>query len=86
MPRRDPPPPRASVADPVDGKRLSAPSAARNTGPLTALLRHHAPREGRALELASGTGEHVIAFAGTFPGLVWQPSEIAPERRASIDA
>ncbi|MBZ0122847.1 MAG: DUF938 domain-containing protein, partial [Roseovarius sp.] len=41
---------------------------------------------GRALELASGTGEHVLAFAAAFPGLVWQPSDVAPERLASIDA
>lgn len=86
MPRRDTPCERASVADRAGGARLTAPSAARNVGPLTDLLRHHAPRAGRALELASGTGEHVLAFAQAFPDLVWQPTEIAAERRASIDA
>jgi len=86
MPRRDLPCERASVADPAGGQRLTAPSAARNIGPLTDLLRHHAPATGRALELASGTGEHALAFARAFPGLDWQPSEVDPDRRASIDA
>lgn len=85
MPRRKLPAETASIADPIDGARLSAPSAARNTGPITDLLRHHAPAAGRALEIASGTGEHVLAFAAAFPGLDWQPTEIDPDRRASID-
>lgn len=86
MPSTDPPSERASVADAAGGDRLSAPSAARNVAPLTDLLHHHAPPQGHALELASGTGEHVLAFAQAFPGLAWQPTEISPERRASIDA
>lgn len=86
MPRRHLPAETASAAAPEGGARLSAPSAARNVGPITDLLRHHGPREGRALELASGTGEHVLAFATAFPGLDWQPTEPDADRRASIDA
>jgi SAM-dependent methyltransferase len=44
------------------------------------------PASGRALEIASGTGEHVIRFAGAMPGLVWQPTDPAADRRASIRA
>ncbi|WP_101068872.1 DUF938 domain-containing protein [Roseovarius salinarum] len=79
-------PDSASVAKPGDDGRLHAPSAERNAGPLTALLRHHAPATGRALELASGTGQHAVAFARALPDLDWQPSEVDAERRASIDA
>lgn len=87
MTRRRVPAETASVAFPnADGARLSAPSAARNIGPITELLRRHAPTSGRALELASGTGEHVLAFATAFPNLTWQPTDVAPERLASIDA
>ena len=86
MPQRHLPAELASVAEPGADARLSAPSALRNAGPITALLRAHAPAEGRALEIASGTGQHVLAFARAFPGLTWQPTEIAAERRASIDA
>lgn len=76
----------ASIATPVEGARLYAPSAANNAQPLCDLLRDHAPRRGMALEIASGTGQHVVAFARTLPGLIWQPTEVDPKRRASVDS
>ncbi|MEX3314367.1 DUF938 domain-containing protein [Sulfitobacter sp. PS-8MA] len=79
-------PPSASVAETAGGDRLFAPAAARNLAPLCDLLADHAPRSGRALEIASGTGEHVIGFAKRLPGLTWQPSDIDTARRASINA
>lgn len=79
-------PPTASVAEPVGGDRLFAPAAERNATAIGDLLAEVAPQQGRALELASGTGQHVAAFAARLPGLSWQPSDPAPERRASIDA
>lgn len=79
-------PPSASFAEPGQGALLYAPSASRNVGPLCDLLKDVAPRHGQALELASGTGQHVVAFARALPLLYWQPSDIAPDRRASIDA
>jgi hypothetical protein len=36
------------------------------------------------LEIASGTGQHVVHFAKALPGLTWQPSDPDPELRASI--
>ena len=86
MPRRLNLPDTASLADPMQDGRLNAPSAERNAAPITALLHHHAPDQGAALEIASGTGQHVAAFAAALPGLTWQPSEIDATRRASIDA
>lgn len=41
---------------------------------------------GQALEIGSGTGQHVIAFSRAFPGLRWTPSEPEALHRASIDA
>ena len=73
----------ASVAAAQDGK-LFAPSAARNSGAICDLLADVAPPRGRALELASGTGQHVTAYAARLPGLMWQPSEVEETRRASI--
>lgn len=75
----------ASVANP-DGGKLFAPSAARNLAALCDLLDQVAPTSGTALELASGTGQHVIGYGTRLPGLTWQPSEVDPARRASIDA
>jgi len=79
-------PETASVALPAEGGKLRAPSAERNLQPLCDLLIHAAPVAGRALELASGTGQHVTAFARCLPGLHWQPTEPDESRRASINA
>jgi len=79
-------PPTASIALPGEGARLTSPSAERNADAICTLLETVTPREGEALELASGTGQHVVSYASRLPGLQWQPSEINAERRASIDA
>lgn len=79
-------PPTASVAHGSEGAKLYAPSAERNAAAITAALQEIAPGTGRALELASGTGQHAMAFAHAMPGLSWQPTEIDADRRASIDA
>ncbi|MFC2970163.1 DUF938 domain-containing protein [Acidimangrovimonas pyrenivorans] len=63
-----------------------APSAMRNVGPILAQLEAHAPKRGRALELASGTGQQVVRFAARRPGLVWQPTDLNPANLDSIEA
>jgi len=40
---------------------------------------------GNALEIGSGTGQHICAFAAHFPNLSWTPSEPDNIHRASID-
>jgi SAM-dependent methyltransferase len=75
----------ASVALPQDGK-LFAPASARNCEAIGQLLAMVAPPRGRALELASGTGQHVVAHAARLPGLTWQPTEVDAVRRDSIRA
>ncbi|MCQ0093562.1 DUF938 domain-containing protein [Roseovarius sp. M141] len=79
-------PSSASIALPDTGARLTAPSAQRNAPAIAAVLAQHGPQSGRALEIASGTGQHVVAFAAALPGLTWQPTEIDATRRTSIDA
>lgn len=86
MPQRTQLPPAASIAEPDGGARLSAPSALRNAAVIAEMLAVHGPHEGRALELASGTGQHVVAFSAHLPHVEWQPSDIDPARRDSIDA
>jgi len=80
------PPQTASIAHPHEDGKLFAPSADRNAQAICALLTAVAPATGTALELASGTGQHVVTYAAHLPGLYWQPTEIAADRRTSIDA
>lgn len=63
-----------------------APAAGRNREPIAAVLAEELPPAGIVLEVASGTGEHAVHFARTFPGLSWQPSDPDPDARASIAA
>ena len=66
--------------------RLFAPSAARNREPILAVLKAHLPPRGLVLEVASGSGEHIVHFAQAFPGLDFQPSDADRQARVSIDA
>ena len=79
-------PPSASIATPTKGDKLFAPSAERNLSVIIAFLSEVAPPQGRALEIASGTGQHITALAAALPNIDWFPSEIAPDRIASINA
>ena len=67
----------------ADGKWF-IPSAERNKGPILDVLARVLPRRGVVLEIASGTGQHVIQFAKALPGLTWQPSDPDAELRESI--
>ena len=67
-----------------ENARAFAPAAARNSGPVIEVLRGVLPVSGQVLEVASGTGQHVVAFAEAFPKVTWQPSDPDPEARSSI--
>jgi len=65
---------------------LTAPAAERNKGPILGVLKRVLPAQGLVLEIASGTGQHVVHFAEAMPHLTWQPSDPDAELRASIRA
>jgi hypothetical protein len=63
-----------------------APATERNrTFILDVLSKVLAGRE-RALEIASGTGEHAVFFAQSLPSVVWQPTDLDDVSIGSIDA
>ena len=63
-----------------------APATERNRDVIAQTLARVLPTEGLVLEVASGTGEHVVHFAKMFPALTWQPSDPDPIALASINA
>ena len=68
-----------------DAKR-HAPATLRNRAAIVEVLADILPAQGRVLEIASGSGEHVVHFAAQFPDLEWQPSDPDPMAVASIAA
>ena len=63
-----------------------SPAAERNLAPILHTLQALLPATGRALEVASGTGQHVAGFAAALPGWTWQPSDHDPANLESIAA
>ncbi|MFN3819619.1 DUF938 domain-containing protein [Blastomonas sp.] len=66
--------------------RRHAPATLRNRDAIVDVLRDYLPASGTVLEIASGSGEHIVHFAQAFPHLVWQPSDCEPAALASIAA
>jgi hypothetical protein len=66
--------------------RRHAPATLRNRDAIADVLREHLPASGTVLEIASGSGEHIVHFAQAFPHLLWQPSDCEPAALASIAA
>ena len=79
-------PDTASVVNSKDGERLFSASAERNSAPIINVVKRIAPNSGEALEIASGTGQHIAKLAFSLPNLSWSPSEVEPERLKSINA
>jgi SAM-dependent methyltransferase len=65
--------------------KRQAPAAARNRQPILDVLQPRLPREGLVLEVASGTGEHIVHYATARPELTFQPSDPDVDARASVD-
>lgn len=78
--------PPYNVGDLGTGVKRKAPAAARNVEPIGDVLEYWLPDSGLVLEIASGTGEHALAFSRRFPTLDWQPSDPDPAALASIAA
>jgi SAM-dependent methyltransferase len=63
-----------------------SPAAERNKAPILQELRAILPARGTALEIASGTGQHVECFAAALPDWTWQPTEADPTLLPAIAA
>lgn len=63
---------------------MKSPSAERNKRLIAEKLAEYIPQQGMVLELASGSGQHIVEFARSFPDLTWQPSECGDDKLKSI--
>jgi SAM-dependent methyltransferase len=63
-----------------------APATLRNREAILDVLHDELPESGLVLEVASGSGEHIVYFAERVPHLYWQPSDVAEDALASIMA
>lgn len=78
--------PKPFVFEPSAEAKRTAPATERNRDAITHVLKGCLPAQGRVLEIASGTGEHIVHFAAQFQHLAWQPSDSDPLALASIAA
>jgi SAM-dependent methyltransferase len=78
--------PWSASAAPSSGDKRHAPATVRNRDAIAQLLAKELPERGLVLEVASGSGEHILHFAQLFPGLDWQPSDPDPAALRSIAA
>ena len=66
--------------------RQYAPATLRNRDLILGVLRDVLPTKGVVLEIASGSGEHVVHFARNFRNLAFQPSDREPDALQSVAA
>ncbi len=66
--------------------RLHFAATERNRDAIAAVLAKVLPSNGRVLEIASGSGEHAVAFQKLFPKLIWHTSDIDSRHLRSINA
>ena len=65
---------------------LDAPATQRNKTFIAEVLARHLPARGLVLEVASGTGQHVVHLAASQPQLWFQPTDPDPRHLQSIAA
>ena len=82
-----PPVPPFPLSAPTLPNRHS-PASDRNKRPILNVLRGLLGASGHALEIASGSGQHLAHFAAALPDWRWQPSDCAttPGALAALDA
>ena len=79
------PTPKTKVTYTENNGRLITPSAVRNAPAIIEFVKRLAPISGQALEIASGTRQHIVELASVFSKLSWQPTDLHPKRIESIE-
>jgi len=69
-----------------DSDQRISPAATRNVEPIGNVLARLVKKGDKIFEFASGTGQHLAAFALRFPECHWYPSELTSDKFRSIQA
>lgn len=64
-------------------QKLNFPATARNANPILQVLQDHLPT-GNVIEIAAGSGQHVVYFAKHFPRNTFWPTDLDPLHIQSI--
>jgi hypothetical protein len=64
--------------------RQYAPATLRNRDFILDVLRDVLPPTGVILQIAGGSGEHIVHFARNFPALIFQPSDPKPDALLNV--
>ena len=78
--------PKPFVFEDTGELKRYAPATLRNRDVIAEVLGRILPDHGTVLEIASGTGEHLVHFAEVFPNIDWQPSDFDEAGLISIAA
>jgi hypothetical protein len=70
----------------VQDDRRFAPATQRNREPILEVLKKYVKPCAHVVEVASGSGEHAVFLAPRLDVGTWQPTDLDPEARTSIDA
>jgi SAM-dependent methyltransferase len=70
----------------VQDDRRFAPATQRNREPILEVLKKFVKPCAHVVEIASGSGEHAMFLAPRLDVGTWQPTDLDPEARTSIDA
>jgi SAM-dependent methyltransferase len=78
----------SAIPQPADGHvRMDAPAFHRNHDPIWSVIGPWlTQQDGDALEIGSGSGQHIVEFARKAPRLTWWPSDILDAHLRSIEA
>jgi len=64
---------------------MISPSAEKNMLHIVNLVSKTLTESGKSLEIASGSGQHIVQLASSLPKYIWQPTDIDHKRIISID-
>ena len=64
---------------------IISPSAEKNMLPIVDLVSKNLIKSGKSLEIASGSGQHIVQLASLLPNYIWQPTDVDQNRLDSIN-